>query len=108
MDVHPPDQPIHTWGDFFIHLITITIGLLIALSLEATVEWVHHRHLVHVARQSIRHEMEENRKLLSADMTSVQDDQSRIANDIKLLVALRSGAKLEHASLEYHIDWSGF
>ncbi len=106
MDVHPPHQPIHTWRDFFIHLITITIGLFIALSLEAAVEWLHHRHLVHIARSSIRHEMEENRKTLAADLTSVQQDEARIVNDIKLLVTLRDGAKLEHASLEYHIDWS--
>jgi hypothetical protein len=106
MDVQPPHQSIHTWRDFFIHLITITIGLLIALSLEATAEWLHHRHLVHIARASIRHEMEENRKILASDLSSVQQDQARIGNDIKLLVALRSGTKFEHASLEYHIDWS--
>jgi hypothetical protein len=106
MDVQPPHQSIHTWRDFFIHLATITIGLLIALSLEATVEWLHHRHLVHIARASIRHEMEENRKLLASDLSSVQQDQTRIGNDIKLLVALRSGTKFEHAALEYRIDWS--
>ncbi len=106
MDVHPPHQSIHTWRDFFIHLITITIGLFIALSLEAAVERLHHRHLVHVARESIRHEMEENRKLLASDLTSIQQDQTRIENDIKLLATLRSGSKLEHASLQYYIDWS--
>lgn len=106
MDVHPPHQSIHTWRDFFIHLVTITIGLFIALSLEAAVESLHHRHLVHVARSSIRHEMEQNRKILAADLTSVQQDQTRIEDDIKLLVTLRGGAKLEHASLQYHIDWS--
>ena len=106
MDVHPPDQAIHTWRDFFIHLITITIGLLIALGLEGTVEWLHHRHLVDVARASIRHEMEENRKVLAADLTSIQQDQVRIGDDIKLLAALRGGTKLEHARLQYVIDWS--
>ena len=106
MDVQPPHQSIHTWRDFFLHLITITIGLVIALSLEGTVEWLHHRHLVHIARASIRHEMEENRKILASDLTSVQEDQTRIGNDIRLLVGLRSGAKFEHASLQYRIDWS--
>ena len=37
MDVHAPHEPIHTWRDFFIHLITITVGLLIAISLEGMV-----------------------------------------------------------------------
>jgi hypothetical protein len=107
LDVHPPHQPIHTWRDFFIHLVTITIGLLIALSLEATVEWLNHRHLVGEARISIRREIEENRKLAAADLTSVQQDQARIEKDIQQLTALRAGAKLEHLALEYHLDWAG-
>jgi len=106
MDIHPPHQSIHTWRDFFIHLITITIGLFIALSLEALVERLHHRDLVHIARVSIRHEMEENRKILASDLTSVREDQTRIEYDIKQLATLRSGAKLEHLTLAYHIDWS--
>jgi len=106
MDVHPPHQSIHTWRDFFIHLVTITIGLFIALSLEAMVESLHHSRLVHTARMSIRHEMEENRKVLAADLTEVQQDETRIGNDIKLLAALRSGSKPDHISLQYHMDWS--
>jgi hypothetical protein len=107
LDVHPPHQSIHTWRDFFIHLITITIGLLIALSLEATAEWLHHRHLLREARASIRREIEENRKLAAGDLTNVQQDQARIEEDIHQLVALRDGAKLEHASLQYHLEWAG-
>jgi hypothetical protein len=107
LDVHPPHQSIHTWRDFFIHLITITIGLLIALSLEATVEWLSHRHLAREARASIQHEIEENRKLAAADLTNVQQDQARIAKDIEQLIALRGGAKLEHVSLQYQLEWAG-
>jgi hypothetical protein len=43
MDVHPPHLPIHTWKDFLLHLLTITIGLFIALTLEASIESIHHR-----------------------------------------------------------------
>jgi hypothetical protein len=108
LDVHPPHQPIHSWRDFFVHLITITIGLFIALSLEAAVEGLHHRHIVQEARAGIRREIEENRKFAAANLTSVQQDQARIEKDIESLVALRGGAKLEHASLHYSIDWEGF
>jgi hypothetical protein len=38
LDVHAPHEPIHTWKNFFIHLATISIGLLIAIGLEQTVE----------------------------------------------------------------------
>ena len=44
LDVHAPHQTVHTWKDFLIHIAAITIGLLMALGLESTVEWLHHRH----------------------------------------------------------------
>ena len=62
MDVHPPHGPIHTVKDFLLHLLTITIGLLIALGLEGTVEWVHHRHLAKEARADIQQEIRDNQQ----------------------------------------------
>jgi hypothetical protein len=41
-DVHAPHQSVHTWRDFFIHIATISVGLLIAIGLEQTVEAIHH------------------------------------------------------------------
>jgi hypothetical protein len=43
LDMHPPHQSIHTWRDFFIHIATIVVGLCIAVGLEQTVEFFHHR-----------------------------------------------------------------
>ena len=31
LDVHPPHEAAHTWKDFFIHIATICVGLLIAV-----------------------------------------------------------------------------
>lgn len=108
MDVHPPHEPIHSWRDFFIHLATITIGLLIALSLEGLVEWSHHRHLVHEAHNSIREELKTNPTLVASNLSSIREDEERIGGDIKLLVSLRSGKKIEHGSLQYTVSWSSF
>jgi hypothetical protein len=47
LDVHPPHHAASTWRDFFIHIATIVLGLLIAVGLEQTVEWMHHRHQLH-------------------------------------------------------------
>ena len=44
IDVHAPHGGLHTWKDFWIHLGTITLGLLIAISLEQSVEWLHRLH----------------------------------------------------------------
>ncbi|HEV7122840.1 MAG TPA: hypothetical protein VGN24_05360, partial [Rhodanobacter sp.] len=43
-DIHVPEHSTRTWRDFFIHIATIVIGLLIAIGLEQAVEYVHHRH----------------------------------------------------------------
>jgi hypothetical protein len=42
LDVPAPHQSVHTWRDFFIHIATISVGLLIAIGLEQTVEAIHH------------------------------------------------------------------
>jgi len=60
MDVHGVEGPLHSWKDFFLHLATITIGILIALSLEGILEWSHHRSLVREARESLNSEMRDN------------------------------------------------
>src|ERR1700733_10097267 len=44
LDVHPPHHAASTWRDFFIHIITSVIGLLIAVGLEQAVEYLHQRH----------------------------------------------------------------
>lgn len=54
LDVHPPHESIHTWRDFFIHIATIVVGLCIAVGLEQTVEFFHHRHQVSEIRESLR------------------------------------------------------
>jgi hypothetical protein len=54
LDVHPPERGIHGIRDFFIHLMTITVGLLIALGLENAVEAVHHRHQRKEAEVTLR------------------------------------------------------
>src|SRR6202167_5620564 len=46
LDVHARHETVHSWKDFFIHIATIVIGLLIAIGLEQTVEYFHHRHQV--------------------------------------------------------------
>jgi len=44
MEVHAPEHGIHSWRDFFVHMGTICLGLLIALGLEQAAEAVHHAH----------------------------------------------------------------
>src|SRR5580704_18116854 len=61
IDVHAPQGGVHTWKDFWIHLGTITLGLLIAISLEQSVEWLHHRHQRHQLEADLHSEALHNR-----------------------------------------------
>jgi hypothetical protein len=61
LDVHAPHESIHTWRDFFIHIATIVVGLCIAVGLEQTVEFFHHREQIARTREELRAERELNR-----------------------------------------------
>jgi hypothetical protein len=67
LDVHPPHEAAHTWKDFFIHIATICVGLLIAIGLEQTVEAIH-RH----------HEREELRAALNRESEQILRDTQRV------------------------------
>ncbi len=60
LDVHPPHSPTHTWKDFFIHIATIVVGLLIAVGLEQTVEAIHHHYERHEIEARILEEAARN------------------------------------------------
>jgi hypothetical protein len=85
IDVHPPHEPIHGWRDFLLHLLTITIGLLIALSLEGCVEWQHHRHLVHEAEASLHAEIQSNAKGMQDSIADLHHKQDDLKHDVTLL-----------------------
>ncbi len=89
MDVHAPHEPVHSWRDFAIHLTIVTIGLFIALSLEAFVEHLHNRHLVREARANIRQELEDNHKAAQKDLTFIQQNIERQQANIKAIHGLQ-------------------
>jgi len=60
LDVHPAHHAATTWRDFFIHIATIVLGLLIAVGLEQTVEYIHHSRELSQARQELREEKKAN------------------------------------------------
>src|SRR5271168_5264106 len=93
IDVHPPHEPIHGWRDFFIHLTTITIGLLIALSLEGCVEWRHHRHLVHEAEASLQTEIKSNAENLQGALDDVHKEQEFLKQDIAVMTKIIANPK---------------
>jgi len=60
LDVHAPHKPLRGISEILIHLITITLGLLIATQIEGCMEWRSHVHLAAEARDSLRSEIQHN------------------------------------------------
>lgn len=67
LDVHPPHSSAHNWRDFFIHIATICIGLLIAIGLEQAVEALHHHHQRVRLEEDMRAEAEQNIRIIQND-----------------------------------------
>lgn len=83
LDVHAPHASTHTWTDFFIHIATICVGLLIAIGLEQTVEALHHRHQRHMLEENLREE-------LRGDLPKDAEDFRRLAQMRAYIVQLKS------------------
>jgi hypothetical protein len=106
LDVHPPHEPIFGWRDFFIHLATITIGLLIALSLEGCVEMWHHRSLVHEAEASMQIEIDANARELQGALNDVRREQDLLKKDIAVMKKIIANPKMpnhEEVKVDFRI-----
>jgi len=100
IDVHPPHAAAHGPRDFFIHLFTITIGLLIALGLEGAVEWQHHRHLAHDAEASMTSEVKSNASGIEEELDALHKEQEALKHDVVVLNGIiRTGKPPEHESM---------
>jgi hypothetical protein len=109
LDVHPPHAPTHTWKDFFIHIATIVIGLLIAVGLEQTVEWMHHRHGVERAREHIHAEVEVNERIRRDDQQQADLIIARLKGDLDILQVLdANNGKPQAADLNFTWNGQGF
>lgn len=104
LEVHPPHQLVHTWKDFFIHIATIAIGLLIALGLEQSVEYLHHRHQLHEARAELSLEFARNRKILRDNIDAIKKLQAELGRDMAAIREYQSSHIPMVGKLSYSHD----
>jgi hypothetical protein len=74
MEIHPPQHGIQSWREFLLHMTTIVLGILIAIGLEQTVEWVHHRQERSQLQSELREEAEKNRAIITEDLRLVSTE----------------------------------
>jgi len=104
IDVHAPHGGLHTWKDFWIHLGTITLGLLIAISLEQSVEWLHHLHQRHQLEASLLAECKINKDRAEANFSGYDDLMKWLLGlhrDIGRMLSTKGNADLRYRELRY-------
>ena len=105
LEIHAPDKPILTAKEALVHLLIVTIGILIALSLEGLVEYVHHRTVVKEAREIMRNEIEANQKDLDQTMKRIELQKDGLLKGINVFSALAGGEKPKVEGLRWMLDY---
>jgi hypothetical protein len=90
LDVHAPHKPIHGLGEFFLHLFTISVGLLIAVGIEAAVTRHEHRVLADEARDSMTAEIRRNQANVDDALRSLQGEQARLKSNLDQLAKVQA------------------
>ena len=105
IDVHAPEHRIGGKRDFFLHLFTITIGLLIALGLENAAEAWHHHHQRLEAEATIQRELLHNKQHLIETNIVLQREVENMTKALAYLQARSAGQVASGAgiSLGYRI-----
>jgi len=106
LDVHPPHHPTHTWRDFFLHIATICVGLLIAIALEQAVEALHRRH----EHRQLQAALESESRQIVHDTSDIEADETREIQWLRQCEAQISGAVRDHHLLaplptEPEVSW---
>jgi hypothetical protein len=97
MEVHPPEHPIFTWKQFFIHMSTICLGLLIALGLEHVAELIHEHEQLKQANEALEREIRANILVTEYETIEIRRQHDIYAGDLADLEYLRSHP---HTSLD--------
>lgn len=103
MDVHAPHGRIEGWKDFFVHLITISIGLLIAVGIEGCVELHREHKLVREARATMREEIEGNLKSMQDAEENLKKQRAVMKKNMDTLTRIQENPKdkeAQHASID--------
>jgi len=108
MDIHGLMGPVSSWREVITHLGIVTVGILIALGLEGTAEWVHHRHLVAEAHQNLKSEIADNRVELEKSLATLPASEKQVRTIIDKLDSIQGSdagkAKPKSLDIRYSFD----
>ena len=103
LDVHAPHHPIGGWKDFLIHLVTISIGLLIAVGIEGCVELHREHKLVREARETMREEIQHNSDEMRGAVVKLDQQAATLKKNIEVLTRIQENPQ-DKAAQEAQIN----
>lgn len=106
LDVHPAHHAASTWREFFIHIATIVLGLLIAIALEQTVEYYHHRQEISEVREELRGEREANKASFKKETANWRWETAELENNLMVLAYLQKHPGTPDEKLPGSLVWS--
>ena len=103
MEVHAPERPVESVRDILIHLAVVTVGILIALGLEQTVEWYHNRKLAAEARENILNEIRDNKKELDKQIALLPGFRSAAIEALDFITDIQQKGKSDIQRLHLNL-----
>ena len=89
IDIHPPHHGGITRRDFFVHLFTVVLGILIAIGLEQGVEYIHHRRELAEARKELATERKIDIVRFSVETEEIHRFVPVLQNNLAIFIYLR-------------------
>lgn len=98
MEIHAPHHAILTFKEALVHLCIVTVGIVIALSLDGALEWSHHQTLVREARLNLQNEIRNNQKDIQIILKSLEGTKGRFLHAVDVLNGLSTPDNLKQAA----------
>ena len=99
MEIHAPHEPILSFREFLVHLSMVTVGILIALGLEQSVEAYHRHELAEEAKSNMTTEIADNKRELDTHLSGLDKIQKQRDDDLKVIDQLLAHQHLHELSM---------
>jgi len=102
-------HPFTSVKDFVLHILTISLGISVALAGEAALEYRHHRELVAETREAFHSQVDDNRKAVTENLKALADTQAELQNvltlmDTDFMAARQAAISARHPFIDLDTD----
>jgi hypothetical protein len=105
IDIHDAHHAASTWREFFIHIATIVLGLIIAVGLEQGVEYVHESYKLRETRQLLKDEREEAHRSFAQWAIYWRSNAAVLKNNLVILEYLKQHPGTPEEKLPGVLTW---